>query len=288
MNRAMVTLLMLCLASVAMAQADNDAGAPQPRVGNAAQPMPNTPAPNAPQALTATVLEVTGRAMTRTGAEQPWKPIQKGANLPVGAEVQTGLKSSIVIQTGPNATIVIESLSNIIIGQNEIDEQKIIRTNVGKKYGRMRFDVRDAGFKNDFRVTTPTGVMAVKGTNGGLDGNALTGEHVFGDPSNSKNAIHWTTDFETWLSSNEQVSKFFPTPDDYQRFLAEHPPIPGTFKALEANFDSGRKVSGADIFKRHILSLRVRNTYTALDKFRQDSNGSGGEGGGGGGESVSD
>lgn len=268
MSRHLTIALMVCLAAAGTLQAQDKTAPAPPPVGDAAQGDLGTPAPDAPQQLTAKVLEVSGQAMCRVGEEQEWKPIQAGDALPVGTMVQTGLKSSVKIQTGPNAVITVESLSDIIIGRNEIDEEKTIRTNVGKRYGKMKFNVSDAGFTNDFRVTTPTGVMAVKGTNGGLDGNVF-GEHVFGDPGNGPDSIQFMSDFEVWLSANQQMSQYFPTPQRYLEYLQQtHPQNQTNLSTFEANLIGGGPIfTPGDILQQNKAAIQNKDSRKTFDKI---------------------
>ncbi|MFA7237384.1 MAG: FecR domain-containing protein [Phycisphaeraceae bacterium] len=161
------------------------ADAPPP----AAPAAPPTPAPAADKPLTTTVAAVTGNAEYRLNDKDAWKPIVADAQLPVGAELRTGIRGEVKLQVGPNAHIDVERLTYMVIGQLQQDGDTL-RTLLAVQHGKVHFKIDHVGFRNDFKIATPTGTMAVKGTEGDLTSD--TGTDITGNEDNGGNAINYT------------------------------------------------------------------------------------------------
>ncbi len=115
--------------------------------------------------MTTTVVAVEGTVNIRADADEPWHPVEAGQVLPVGTEVQTGLRGSLTLDLGPNSRVTVQRLSHFTLGRLARDGD-VLRTLVAVKHGKIDFKVNRVGFDNDFRIATPTGTMAVKGTAG--------------------------------------------------------------------------------------------------------------------------
>ncbi len=170
------------------------------------------------------VTAVQGKAEFRATPDKPWQPMKKDQVLALGSQIRTGLRSSITMNVGPNAEVVIKSLTIMMVSDLVADNADTLRTRLGMKYGRMKFDVRHVGFKNDFQVATPTGVMAVKGTGGWVitfDGRPL----IAGVDTNGFSSIlqQFNNGDTSWLSGADQISGAFIDPvvhRDYMNALA--------------------------------------------------------------------
>jgi len=201
--------LLVSPASWALAQAG-----PQP-AGESPQPA----GPNAP-ALTTTITSVAGTAMSRHGEGRPWQALAVGQQLPVGAQIRTGVRGAVTMNIGPNAEVSIDRLSEVTLGRLEHDaEANAIRTVLAVTHGKVDFHVKHVGFVNDFRIASPTDVVAVRGTIGtfkAYDGPA----EVFGHPANTDAAIagQAVNTNETFaLSRNEAVKDGQRDPDATRR-----------------------------------------------------------------------
>ncbi|NBB84589.1 MAG: hypothetical protein GVY28_14450 [Alphaproteobacteria bacterium] len=125
--------------------------------------------------------------------------------LPVGTEVQTGLRGSLTLDIGPSARVTVERLSHFTIGRlNRRGE--VMHTLVAVKHGKIDFKVKRVGFRNDFRIASPTGTMAVKGTGGEFD----TGEggqfNYDPDPDNDNDSTSYndnSSNNDTTFSGDE-------------------------------------------------------------------------------------
>lgn len=158
--------------------------------------------------LTVRAIEVAGTVMIRSGDEQPWQAVEKDQTLAVGDEIRTGVRGTLVLEMGPNAMVNIDRLSEVVIGRLEHDrETNTIRTLLGVKYGKVEFDVKRVGFNNDFRIASPSDVIAVRGTIGTFKAYEGPAE-ISGNRSNGFGAIvsqSRSTDDSVVLSQNESV-----------------------------------------------------------------------------------
>jgi hypothetical protein len=158
--------------------------------------------------LTVRAIKVTGTVMIRGGDEQPWRKIENDQTLAVGDEIRTGVRGGLVMEMGPNAIVNVDRLSEVVIGRLEHDRQtNTIRTLLGVKHGKVEFDVKRVGFDNDFRIASPSDVIAVRGTRGTFKAYEGPAE-VSGNRSNGFGAIvsqSRSTDESVALSQNESV-----------------------------------------------------------------------------------
>ncbi len=137
-----------------------------------------------------TVTEVNGSVMTRPTDQDPWARVNPGDRLPTGSMIRTGIRGAVTLEVGPNATVTVQRLTELTVGQLEIDEQtNTVRTLIGLDHGKIDFDVKHVGFENDFRIASPTDVVAVKGTVGTCEA-AGGWMDITGHRSNGVDAIH--------------------------------------------------------------------------------------------------
>jgi len=121
---------------------------------------------------------------------------------------------------GPNAEVSIDRLSAVTLGRLEHDaDANAIRTVLAVTHGKVDFHVKHVGFVNDFRIASPTDVVAVRGTIGtfkAFDGPA----EVYGHPTNTQGAIAGqarNTQEKFALSQDEAVKDGQRDPDATRR-----------------------------------------------------------------------
>jgi hypothetical protein len=114
------------------------------------------------------VLEIKGTADFRNEADAAWQPLKTDSPLSVGSEIRTGLRSLVKLKLGANSEVEVKSLTTIAIADLAVSEEdKTIRTRVGKKYGTMKAKVHKVGeLSNDYRIDTPSSVLAIRGSGG--------------------------------------------------------------------------------------------------------------------------
>ncbi|MCE9589011.1 MAG: hypothetical protein K8S99_00625, partial [Planctomycetes bacterium] len=117
---------------------------------------PATTAPDAKAtALTATVTGVEGKVQVRDGEDQPWKPVVVGMVVSQGAEFRTGPRSAVRFVIPPDQTITLDRLGIVKVLQ-AVRESGRVKTDVGMKYGRTRYDIEGAGIDHSSTIRSPS------------------------------------------------------------------------------------------------------------------------------------
>jgi hypothetical protein len=182
------------------------------------------------------VAAVQGNAEVRSAPDAQWMAMKAGDALPLGSQIRTGLRSSVTMNVGPNAEVTVKSLTIMMVSDLVADDANTLRTRLALKYGRLKFDVRHVGFKNDFQVATPTGVMAVKGTGGWVitfDGRPM----IMGVDTNGFQAIlqQFNNGDYSFLTGADQISGAFIDPNvfrDYLNTIASAGGVPSEMDAV--------------------------------------------------------
>ena len=126
------------------------------------------------QKLRALIIHVKGRAQWRPSEEEPWKKAKVNDTLEAGAEIRTGLRSSVALRVGKNATVLVDRATRLSLPVILQDGQTL-RTRAAVRRGRADFKVELIGLVNDFEVLTPTTTLAVRGTGFAVRWGALRG-----------------------------------------------------------------------------------------------------------------
>ncbi|MBM4113783.1 MAG: FecR domain-containing protein, partial [Phycisphaerae bacterium] len=138
--------------------------------------------------LRAIVMDVAGKARWRASASGSWKGAEVNDLLDPGAEVQTGTDSRVTLRVGKNATVLVDQ--NTVFRIPEIvQDGETLRTVAAVQRGRVDMKVDHLGLQNDFKVSTPSTTLAVKGTDLAVSEGSLMGFEVFGARTNAMNAI---------------------------------------------------------------------------------------------------
>jgi hypothetical protein len=114
-------------------------------------------------ALEATVTGVEGLVQVRGGSDQPWRRAAVGMVLNEEAELRTGPKSAVRFTIPPDQTVTLDRLGTVKILEAVNDNGKL-KTNLGMKYGRTRYDIEAAGREHESTITSPSSTLAVRGT----------------------------------------------------------------------------------------------------------------------------
>ncbi len=134
-------------------------------------------------------IDVKGKVKWRANAQAAWQDAKVDDRLPVGGEVRTGLNGSrTTLRVGLNATVLIDSGSVFSIPMSVKDGDQL-RTLAGLKSGRADFKVENTGLGADFKVATPSSVLAVRGTGFAVNYGALKGAEITGSRTNAMRAI---------------------------------------------------------------------------------------------------
>jgi hypothetical protein len=117
-----------------------------------------------PAALTATITGVEGIVQVRSAEDAGWEPAKIGLVLGEGAEFRTGPRSAVRFVIPPDQTISLDRLGTVKLIEAVRSNQKI-KTDLGMKYGRVRYDIEAAGQDHDSTIHSPGSALAVRGTN---------------------------------------------------------------------------------------------------------------------------
>jgi hypothetical protein len=119
--------------------------------------------PAAATVLSATITGIEGIVQVRQNEDAPWQKATVGMKLSEGAEFRTGPRSAVRFEIPPDQTITLDRLGTVKLIE-AIQNQQTIKTDLGMKYGRVRYDVEAAGLAHDSNIHSPGSALAVRGT----------------------------------------------------------------------------------------------------------------------------
>ena len=171
-------------AAIAVAVGAEAFGQKQPYVGTDGLPravalaQPRLPpVPGALQELRALIMEVNGVAQWRADEEGAWRDAKVNDVLRPGAEIRTGLRSSVALRVGRNSTVLVDRSTRLSLPVI-VRDGETLRTRTGLLRGRADFKVDVIGLTNDYEVLTPTTTLTVRGTGFAVGWGALAGVDV--------------------------------------------------------------------------------------------------------------
>src|SRR3954470_14036639 len=113
--------------------------------------------------LTATITAIEGIVQVRQSEEAAWQKATVGMKLGEGAEFRTGPRSAVRFEIPPDQTITLDRLGTVKLIE-AIQRTDSVKTDLGMKYGRVRYDVEAAGLAHDSTIHSPGSALAVRGT----------------------------------------------------------------------------------------------------------------------------
>lgn len=130
----------------------------------------------------ASVVRLSGKVRHRlpSAGEHPgaWLLTKVGDELPEGAELETGIRSSVELRVkasdaadsapGAGQVFTIDRASRVML-REMLRVERTDKTTVDLPYGRVKFDVTSATIANDVQIQAPDACLAVKGTRGLID-----------------------------------------------------------------------------------------------------------------------
>jgi hypothetical protein len=120
-------------------------------------------APDGTEKLTATVTGVEGLVQVRESEDAAWKKATVGMTVGENAEFRTGPRSAVRFVIPPDHTITLDRLGTVKVLQ-AVNDNGVIRTQMGMKYGRTRYDIEAAGREHESSIASPSATLAVRGT----------------------------------------------------------------------------------------------------------------------------
>jgi hypothetical protein len=80
-----------------------------------------------------------------------------------GAEFRTGPRSAVQFQLAPDQIVTLDRLGTVKLIE-AIASSRGIKTDLGMRYGRVRYDIEAAGISHDATIHSPGSTLAVRGT----------------------------------------------------------------------------------------------------------------------------
>ena len=130
---------------------------------HAHQATQQTTQPATTQPLQARITGVEGLVQVRNEDTQPWERAAVGMIVGEGAEFRTGPRSAVRFQLPPDQTITLDRLGTVKLVE-AVASVRGIKTDLGMRYGRVRYDIEAAGVSHDATIHSPGSTLAVRGT----------------------------------------------------------------------------------------------------------------------------
>jgi len=121
------------------------------------------PAANESVKLKATITGVVGNVQVRSSTDKAWSKAETGMTLDENAEFRTGPKSAVRFEIPPDQIITLDRLGTVKL-LKAVRESGKIKTDVGMKYGRTRYDIEAAGEEHESTLRSPSSTLAIRGT----------------------------------------------------------------------------------------------------------------------------
>jgi hypothetical protein len=113
--------------------------------------------------LVATVIKVQGTVEFRINDAAKWEPLTAGKTLRRDASIRTGARGAVVMTVPPDQTIGVDRLTTATVLE-AYQKQGKVTTDVGMKYGRVRYDIAGAGVEHEATIRSPNSNLAIRGT----------------------------------------------------------------------------------------------------------------------------
>ena len=201
--------------------------------------------------LTTLVMAATGKCQWRGKDAKTWTTAKQDQVLQAGTQIRTGRKSKLVLRVGLNATLLVDSLARVTL-PTIMQNGGRLTTTVQVDRGRTDIKVGHVGLTNDFSVLTPSGALAVKGTEFAVSHSALQGTQIVSARTNTIRAIevnYFGSKVTHYLSASSVSTQKTPNPAIRAAFAANGPPPLMASAALDrqdAPSAVGQAISGSD------------------------------------------
>ena len=136
-----------------------------------------------PEVLLVNVVSVSGPAqlLAANGENPKWEPLKAGMNLGENTVIRTGLRAKVVLKFSDRGEVTVKNGTKMGIGEFRKQGTKV-KMRLGLKYGSVRASVDSTRGPNDWKVSTPTATLSVRG---------------------SVSDFGWLVDIGTWVMSYE-------------------------------------------------------------------------------------
>ena len=175
--------------------------------------------------LKTVVMTAQGKAQWRSKGSKKWTTAKQDQVLQAGTQIRTGRASKLVLRVGLNATVLIDSLARITL-PTVLQHGKTLTTTLQIDRGRADIKVGHVGLTNDFSVLTPSGALAVKGTEFAVSHSALKGTQIVSARTNTIRAIEVSyhgSKLKQFLSASSVSTQKTPNPANAAAFASAGP-----------------------------------------------------------------
>lgn len=93
-----------------------------------------------------------------------WVAAKENMIVDEGAEFRTGPRSAVQIVIEPDQTITLDRLGTIKLLTAVKQAGGKMKTDIGMKYGRTRYDIAEGGLEHESTIRSPNSTLAVRGT----------------------------------------------------------------------------------------------------------------------------
>jgi hypothetical protein len=217
-------MMWLALQAPAPAPAPVPAQTPPPAAVPKVEPLPE----GKQEKLQALVIAVEGKAEWKAAGAAAFKAAAVNDLLDAGAEIRTGLRSTVTLRVGKNATLVVDRASRVELPVM-VQDGAVLRTRAAVYRGKCEFKVEAIAITSDFQVLTPSATLAVRGTGFTVEWGALAGVKVTGVDTNRVRAIelgYFANLQQVFVSGAGASSSPWPQPVDLALYRTVFPPPP--------------------------------------------------------------
>jgi len=193
------------------------------------------------ESLQALVIAVEGKAEWKAANAEKFKAAAVNDLLDAGAEIRTGLRSTVTLRVGKNATLVVDRASRVELPVM-VQDGDVLRTRAAVHRGKCDFKVEAVAITSDFQVLTPSATLAVRGTGFTVEWGALEGVKVTGVDTNRVRAIelgYFAGLQQVFVSGEGASSSPWPQPVELALYRTVFPPPPPSLE-----------VDGPDLLQR--------------------------------------
>ena len=115
-------------------------------------------------ALTGHITGVRGLVEIKLTEKSAWIPAKEGMIVDEGTEFRTGPRSAVQFVIEPDQTITLDRLGTMKLLTAVRQATGKIKTDVGMKYGRTRYDISAGGLEHESTIRSPNSALGVRGT----------------------------------------------------------------------------------------------------------------------------
>ncbi len=244
------------------------------QLAQADDPKPAAPAPGTPAdgELRAVVVAAKGNVQYRMGDDAKWVPVKTGDVLPAGAEIRTSL-SAVQLRIEPGHTVTIDRFTVVKL-ITLVRQDGVVKTDVGMKYGRTRYDVEAAGAVHDAKIHTPVTTLAIRGTESGTQSDAFTeSSWVIKGAVDNTNKLRREVIRMDASTGKAMVTSHLVTPAEYKKNVSQNDPK-GEFVGRDKSPTAPQQGYGSGEFDDRDMGIYESQRLARLGGFQFDPNGS--------------